>query len=510
MNHPDADRSTQHPLLRFLRRLAGGGEAPLTGDADLLRRFVQEGDRPAFELLLWRHGPMVLQVCRAVLHDAHDAEDAFQAAFLVLARKAASIGRREAVGAWLYRVARRIAVKLHQQRRRRGSHEQQGLDLTAVGDAVPTTDPAAAGEVQRLLHAEVERLPAKYRAPVVLCYLEGRTNEEAAAQLGWSKGTVSGRLARARDLLRRRLERVGLPAAGLSLTLLAADASATLPAALVGPTLQAAVTAAAGGSLAGFVSPRVVSLVEGALTTMATIKFKLLAGLLLFGVGAGAVAYSGTGGAAPGGRETTPQAEKGVAAPQTKPRLYRVASPLDGIVVAVGTELKKPNEPAPAGARKIEVKIGNDTRAFWVLREGDQVEAGQVLLQLDDRLARNTLLLKKTRLAAAKADLAAAATVTKEAEARLARMEALKAQRAVSEEEYRAAALTRDRYVQEEISKREAVNLAALEVQQAEMLVDMHAVRSAVRGTIRAIHKTPGEGVRALETLIEIEPSEKK
>src|SRR5689334_18443336 len=108
MNQPDAEQSAQHPLLRFLRRFAGGGAASLTGDADLLRRFVQDGDRSAFELLLWRHGPMVLHVCRAVLHDAHDAEDAFQAAFLVLARKAGSIGRREALGAWLYRVARRL------------------------------------------------------------------------------------------------------------------------------------------------------------------------------------------------------------------------------------------------------------------------------------------------------------------------------------------------------------------------------------------------------------------
>ncbi|HYT95281.1 MAG TPA: sigma-70 family RNA polymerase sigma factor, partial [Gemmataceae bacterium] len=199
------DRSTPNPLLRFLRRLAGAGEATLTGDAELLRRFVATRDRSAFELLLWRHGPMVLQVCRSVLHDAHDADDAFQAAFLVLARKAGSIGRREALGAWLYRVAYRIAVKLHQQRRRRTRCEQQGLDLPAVGEETPACDPAVADEIKRLLHAEVERLPAKYRAPVVLCYLEGRTNEEAAAQLGWSKGTVSGRLARARDLLRRRL-----------------------------------------------------------------------------------------------------------------------------------------------------------------------------------------------------------------------------------------------------------------------------------------------------------------
>src|SRR6266536_2604644 len=151
MSQPDAtDQSPPNPLLRFLRRLAGAPEASLTGDVELLHRFAEKGDRSAFELLLWRHGPMVLQVCRTVLQDAHDADDAFQAAFLVLARKAASIGRREALGAWLYRVAYRIAVKLHQQRRRRTRCEQQGLDLPAVGEETPACDPAVADEIKRL------------------------------------------------------------------------------------------------------------------------------------------------------------------------------------------------------------------------------------------------------------------------------------------------------------------------------------------------------------------------
>src|SRR5437764_8670709 len=145
-----------NPLLRFLRKF-GGGDAPLVPDAELLRRFAQDADRSAFELLLWRHGPMVLRVCRAVLHDAHAAEDAFQAAFLVLARKAGAIGRREALGAWLYRVAFRIAVKLHRQGRRRAGHERQGLDLRALAPAAARPDPVAEGEVRRLLHAEVER-----------------------------------------------------------------------------------------------------------------------------------------------------------------------------------------------------------------------------------------------------------------------------------------------------------------------------------------------------------------
>jgi len=180
-----------NPLLQFLRKLTGG-DAPLVPDPELLGRFARDADRSAFELLLWRHGPMVLRTCQAVLRDPHDAEDAFQATFLVLARKAGSIGRREALGGWLYRVAHRLAVKLHRQRQRRAGHERQGPDLEALVGEAAQPDAAAEGEVRRLVHAEVERLPAKYRAPVVLCYLEGCTNEEAAAQLGWPRGTVSG------------------------------------------------------------------------------------------------------------------------------------------------------------------------------------------------------------------------------------------------------------------------------------------------------------------------------
>src|SRR5262249_41643767 len=156
------------------------------------------------------------------------------------------------------------------------------------------------------------------------------------------------------------------------------------------------------------------------------------------------------------------------------PRFYQVASPLSGIVVAVGTEVTKPNEPTPAGRKRIEVKIGNDTRAFWSLREGDTVEAGQMLVQLNDRLARTELRLKQTRLAIARADHAAAVAVEKEARLRMAVTDKLKRQKAVSSDEYEAAVLTHEKYVQEEISKREAVNLAAIEVNQAEILVDMH------------------------------------
>jgi RNA polymerase sigma factor (sigma-70 family) len=491
-------RAQHNPLLHFLRKLAGG-DAPLTPDAELLTRFARDADRAAFELLLWRHGPMVLRTCQAVLPDAHDAEDAFQATFLVLARKAGSIGRREAMGAWLYRVAHRIAVKLHRQARRRGGHERQGLDLDALPGQAARPDTAAAGEVRRLLHAEVERLPDKYRAPVVLCYLEGCSNEEAAAQLGWPRGTVSGRLARARELLRRRLERFGLPAtAGAALTFLSGEATAAVPAGLVAPTVQAALTAASGGAVPGLVSPRVVSLTEGAMTAMTGLKVKLLLGLALGLTTAGAVAYSSAGpGAGDGGK-------KEAAAPAPLVKVVRVAAAQEGILVAVGTEVKK----EAAGAKGVfEVKLGKEVRFYRPLHEGDRVAKGQILAQLDDRLARHDVALKEARVRAAEAEYKAANAMAREAQARLDRLEQLRRvnPKLVPAEEFNAAVLTRDKYREEARAKGETVKLSGLEREHAQIVLGMYTVRSPVAGVVSRLHKATGEAALRFETLIEIQ-----
>jgi RNA polymerase sigma factor (sigma-70 family) len=490
-----------NPLLRFLRKFAGG-DAPLVPDAELLRRFARDADRSAFELLLWRHGPMVLRVCRAVLRDGHAAEDAFQAAFLVLARKAGSIGRHEALGAWLYRVAHRIAVKLHRQGKRRDEHERQGLDLSALPSEGPPQDPLAEGERRRLLHAEVERLPDKYRAPVVLCYLEGRTNEEAAAQLGWTKGTVSGRLARARDLLRRRLERSGLPVAGgLAVTLLAGEATAAVPDALITPTLQAAVASAAGSPVTGLVSSQVVSLAEGVSIAMNMLKVKLVLGLLGLTV-AGAVAYAMSGAPAAGDGDKKAEAP---GAPAAKAKLVRLPSPQDGILLAIGTEAKggKPGQ-------TFKVRVGNGVREYRPLRVGDKVQEGQMLAQLDDRLADNDLAIAKAKQDFAEADYKAAAAMAREAQARLDRLDNLKLRdpRVVSAEEYSAAVLTRDKHKFEALSKREQVKLAILELERPRLILETYTIRSPVNGVIRAIHKHRGESVRRLETVFEIEITE--
>ncbi len=198
---------------------AGSGSVALEGserldslsDEDLLDRFLGSGHdvaaaEGAFRMIVTRHGPMVLGVCRHVLNQQQDAEDAFQATFLVLARKAVSIRDRRVLARWLYEVSYRIALRARSERVRRRGHERQGGEMAAT----ICSEHSGSHELRPILHDEVSRLPEKYRLPVILCYLEGKTNEEVARILDWPVGTVKGRLSRARDLLRSRLTRRGL------------------------------------------------------------------------------------------------------------------------------------------------------------------------------------------------------------------------------------------------------------------------------------------------------------
>jgi RNA polymerase sigma-70 factor (ECF subfamily) len=170
-----------------------------------LGRAGEEAER-AFRTLVVRHGPMVLGVCRHILGQHQDAEDAFQATFVVLARKAGTIKDRRVLGRWLYEVAYRIAVRARTTSVKRRNLERQVVEMSV---ARPESEPGW-NELRPVIHEEVSRLPEKYRTPVVLCYLEGKTNEEVAKLLRWPIGTVKGRLSRARELLRSRLTRRGL------------------------------------------------------------------------------------------------------------------------------------------------------------------------------------------------------------------------------------------------------------------------------------------------------------
>src|SRR5262249_48797732 len=226
-----------------LRRGALRGDAGAS-DAHLLDSFIIRRDEAAFEALVRRHGPMVLGVCRRILSDAHDAEDAFQAAFLVLVRKAASIQPRDLVGNWLYGVAYRTALEARGILMRRRAKERQ---VAAMPD--PQTTPSEfEPDAQIVLDEELNRLPDKYRAPVVLCELEGRSRKDVAQLLRIPEGTLSSRLATARRMLAGRLRRRGYGVSAAALTaLLAQQASATiLPAPLIAATAQAASAFAAG------------------------------------------------------------------------------------------------------------------------------------------------------------------------------------------------------------------------------------------------------------------------
>ena len=227
-------------------------------DSDLLKRFALARDESAFEALVQRHGPMVQGVCRRILGDAHEAEDAFQAVFLVLVRKSASVRRPELLANWLYGVAFRIARKarirairkeIRERRAGKMPTQEQFLDLEWA-------------ELKAVLDEELSQLPEKYRAPLVLCYLRGQTNAEAAAQLGWPPGSMSEWLARGRELLRKRLNRRGLTlSAGLlAILLLQKAASASISPLLVQSTVKAAVSYSAKGAATGTISATALDL----------------------------------------------------------------------------------------------------------------------------------------------------------------------------------------------------------------------------------------------------------
>jgi RNA polymerase sigma factor (sigma-70 family) len=275
-------------LQRAALRNNGGG----LSDGQLLGCFLERRDEAAFEALVRRHAPMVLGVCRRVVGNVHDAEDAFQATFLVLARKAASVRSREAVGSWLYGVAYRTALGARGRLVRRWAKERQVEEMPQP-EAEPAEPPC---EMLALLDRELNRLPEHYRLPVVLCDLEGRTRREVARRLGLPEGTLSSRLAKARKLLARRLKGHGPTLAGgaLAAALTQEVASACVPNVLIVSTTRAALLVAADNA-AGAVSAQVAALAEGVLKAMLLNKLKVVTMVLVAAaitLGAGSVYYS--------------------------------------------------------------------------------------------------------------------------------------------------------------------------------------------------------------------------
>ena len=261
-------------IQRFIARFTaprGTGDDP---DRQLLERFVADADPCAFEALVERHGPVVLGVCTRVLGGVHDAEDAFQATFLVLVRKASSIRAPGSLGPWLYGVAYRTALKAKAQALKRQKLEKPLVDVAApaIGDRVILDD------LRAVLDEEVNCLPAKYRVPFVLCYLQGKTNAQAAKMLGCAQGTIFSRLARARERLQKRLgRRLAIPSGVFASFLTQSTASEAVPVSYSLSTSKAALAFAAGkAAVAGTSSAPAAALAEGVLRAMFLTKLKFL------------------------------------------------------------------------------------------------------------------------------------------------------------------------------------------------------------------------------------------
>ena len=278
----------QAAVLEGVRRIFEGGTAAALGSDSLLRRFAATGDEAAFAGIVARHGPMVFAVCRRALRDPHDVEDAFQATFLVFVRRAGSIRDGEGVGPWLHGVARRVATRARATAARRRARERSDID---VEHAAPGVDPDRE-ELTAVVDEEIGRLPERYRRAIVLCDLEGCTQPEAAGRLGWSEGSLRGRLTRGRAMLRSRLRRRGLVAPAGAIGGLAASESAS--ASRLGEAFVRALTRiAAGDAAAGTegVTAKAVALAGEILGTMMQHKLFAVA-VMAFVAG---VALSGAG-----------------------------------------------------------------------------------------------------------------------------------------------------------------------------------------------------------------------
>ena len=272
--------------LRQIDRLFADGTVTGLSDAQLLDRFVGRRDVGAFEAILARHGPMVLSVCRGVLRDPNDAEDAFQATFLVMLKKAGTIRGRRALGGWLYQVAHRVAVGANKAAARRRACEKEAGQMAA---AITASGSTPADELLRSLHEEIARLPERYRHVVVLCDMEGKTQAEAALELDWSERTLRRRLAEARERLKARPARRGLAQNnGMLAALFLRESRTVVPVAWGEATVRAAIASIEHMVTAGAVSAGAAKLSHEVLQFMLVQKLKLALAAL---VGAGLMVW---------------------------------------------------------------------------------------------------------------------------------------------------------------------------------------------------------------------------
>lgn len=371
-------------IVHHLRWIAQGPDGRAGTDGQLLERFVGRRDDLAFEELVRRHGPMVLGVCQRVLGNAHDAEDAFQATFMVLVRKARSVVPRELVGNWLYGVACRVALDAQGRANRRRAREKQVVDMPH-----PTTAAPADADLRPVLDLELSRLAEKYRVPIVLCDLEGRSRKDVARQLGVPEGTLSSRLATGRKQLAARLTRRGLAlgAAGLAAALADGAAQAAVPGTLAISTVQAAATGATAQAVAlGLLSARAAALTEGVMKAMLISKLKTLAavvvtlGLLTTGTGVMTLTADepSSGGPPVQARPAGPNAAARVSAPADM--MYLLFDPKTGKVMhqkEMAFDLDWDNDALQLSQRP-DAKAqppGGGPLPLWMLLHGDKGKA---------------------------------------------------------------------------------------------------------------------------------------
>ena len=345
-------------------------------DGQLLDLFISRQDEAAFAELVRRHGAMVLGVCQRVLHNPHDAEDCFQAAFMVLVRKATSIQPREMVGNWLYGVAYRTALEARKMTARRRVLERNNKAL-----APAESPPDRWSDLKPVLDQELNRLPDKYRVVLIACDLEGKTRQQTAAQLGLPAGTVASRLSRARTMLAKRLERhkLTLAAGALALLLSQNAATAAVPEMLTATTVHAAAQLAAGKPLVGALSPHVAALTDGVVKGLLLAKLKMATGVLLvlaaLGIGVGAFIPAATANRKPGADEVAKHKTADEPIKQ-KPELIFgcVLEKIDQASQKI--QVAKPDDSgAGSGAALFEIKIVKDTK---VIIDGEVSELGRL------------------------------------------------------------------------------------------------------------------------------------
>jgi RNA polymerase sigma factor (sigma-70 family) len=363
-------------FIQHLRRVVRDG-AGLT-DGQLLGDYLSRRDGAAIAALVRRHGPMVWGVCRRVLHNHHDAEDAFQTTFLVLVRKAASIASRELLANWLYGVAHQTALKARATSAKRKGRERQATEMPEP--AAPQQDQWY--DLQFLLDEELSRLPAKYRGVIVLCDLEGKTRKEAAGQLRCPEGTVAGRLARARIMLAKRLTRrgVALSSGALAAALSQQAASASVPATVASSTIKVAILLAAGKAAAtGAISVKVAALTEGVMKAMFIAKLKaVLAVVLILGFTAvGATVL--TSRTAAGQSDKPPVAEKPVATsakqePEKKEE-FAWGKEVNGLQLGLALVSADKRAYRPGENIQCEVRVRNVSKAPITITYGRLIES---------------------------------------------------------------------------------------------------------------------------------------